>query len=178
MTRTLRFAQTTIAVAVLLPACSKSPTRGTGAAEEPSAAQGLSEVRHDLPQTTSAESGASRVLSPTSARIDFHAPCEGKREGDDCGLMLGAHEVRTQCTTTREARLSCGEQQPPTAPSAGSPRSTHFDHYAPCVGKKAGDDCFLRRGTPEVHSNCYAAPEGANDVRLSCGPRPPSANAR
>jgi hypothetical protein len=171
---------TMTAAAGLLSACSKDVHNETSTAVPATA--GFEANQKPPPEATTNGGLDARPLStgtgPVRAmRTDFFLPCDSKKAGDECMINLAGREIRTQCVAmldeSNETRLSCGSQRPPASPSPGAPRTTPFDSYSPCEGKKTGDECVLKLGTQEVRSHCYVMPDGASDARMSCGPPPP-----
>lgn len=75
----------------------------------------------------------------------------------------------------REVAVQASSQAQPGQVPPGSDKVTgsRLDFYAPCSGKNAGDECFLKLGTHEVPSRCVAELDEAGSQRLSCGPRRP-----
>lgn len=171
-------------VATLLSgACSKKPIQDRGASGQPSIEVESSEEPPASSDNMQRDvSGAmTHVGQPAAGRVDFYSPCDGKKAGDDCVLMLGMHEARTKCVTmldeANQLRLSCGERRPPSSRRSEPPR-IELDFFGPCEGKKIGEPCVLKQRDPEMRSYCRTAPEGSVDQRLSCGILPPAAAER
>jgi len=80
------------------------------------------------------------------------------------------------------------DQGPPGVCHAAQPMRGPADaHGGPppeaseaCIGKKAGDDCVIRRDEWEMKGTCTQGPVGGQDSRSACAPSrpkgPPSSN--